>query len=145
MSHAYSRNYVHIIFGTKDSRPWIRDPNRMHAYIVGIAKEYAVDVKSIGGTQDHVHLLLALPPALSIANIVRVIKSNSSKWMNDEGHLFAWQRGYAVFSISVSNLAAVENYISRQEHHHRKRSFADEFREFLTRHGITTTSGKELD
>jgi len=144
MSHAYARNYVHLIFGTKDCRPWIRDPNRMHAYLIGIAKEYKIDVKGIGGTNDHVHVLMALPPKIAVATIVCKMKASSSKWMGDEGHLFAWQEGYGVFSVSVSNLAAVSEYISKQEEHHRKRSFREEFAEFLRKHGIVSTSGKEL-
>ena len=145
MSHAYARNYVHLIFGTKDCRPWIRDPHGMHAYIIGIAKEFSIDVKAIGGTSDHIHLLLALPLKLAVAQMIRVFKANSSKWMNETGHLFAWQKGYGVFSVSVSNLRAVCEYIERQEEHHRKRSFSDEFREFLIKHGIETTSGKEVE
>jgi putative transposase len=144
MSHAYSRNDVHLIFGTKDCRPWIRDPVRMHAYLIGIAKEYKIDVKAIGGTKDHVHALLAIPPKLSVATIVCKLKANSSKWMSDEGHLFAWQEGYGVFSVSVSNLPEVSDYIGRQEEHHRKRSFREEFAGFLRKHGIVSTSGKEL-
>jgi REP element-mobilizing transposase RayT len=145
VSHAYARNYVHLIFGTKDCRPWIRDPNRMHAYLIGIAKEYKIDVKRIGGTNDHVHVLMALPPRIAVATIVCKMKASSSKWMGDEGHLFAWQEGYGVFSVSVSNLAAVSNYISRQEEHHRKRSFRQEFAEFLKKHGIVSTAGKESE
>ncbi|MGZ4816525.1 MAG: IS200/IS605 family transposase [Terriglobales bacterium] len=145
MSHAYARNHVHLIFGTKDARPWIRDPARMHTYLVGIAKEYAIDVKAIGLTDDHVHVLVAVPPKLSVATIVRTLKANSSKWMNESGHLFAWQQGYGVFSVSVSNVQAACDYIGRQAEHHRKRSFADEFNEFLRKHGIVSTSAKELE
>ena len=144
MSHAYSRNYIHLVFGTKDCRPWIRDPERMHGYLIGIAKEYKIDVKAIGGTNDHVHVLLALPPRFSVATIVSKLKACSSKWMSDSGHLFAWQEGYGVFSVSVSNLGAVSDYIGRQEEHHRKRSFREEFAEFLKKHGIVSTSRKEL-
>ncbi len=144
MSHAYARNYVHVIFGTKDCRPWIREPDKIHACLVGIAKEYAIEVKAIGGTGDHVHLLLALPPKLSVANVVRVLKANSSQWMNESGHLFAWQQGYGVFSVSMSNVEAVAKYIGRQVEHHKGRSYREEFGEFLRKHGIATTSGKEM-
>jgi REP element-mobilizing transposase RayT len=144
MSHAYARNYIHLVFGTKDSRPWIRDPERMHAYLIGIAKEYKIDVKAIGGTNDHVHALFAMPPKLSVATIVCKLKASSSKWTNENGHLFAWQEGYGVFSVSVSNLEAVSDYISKQPEHHRKRSFREEFAEFLRKHGIASVSGKEL-
>ena len=145
MSHAYARNYVHLLFGTKDRRPWIRDCGRMHAYMIGIAKEHSIEVEAIGGTENHVHLLLALPPRISVAQAIRVLKADSSKWMNETGHLFAWQKGYGAFSVSVSNLAAVAAYIRRQEEHHRRRSFEDEFKEFLRRHGIGSQSGRETE
>ena len=140
MGHAYARNYVHLIFGTKGQRPWIHQPDRLHAYIIGIAKEYAIEVRAIGGTEDHVHLLLTMPPRLSVAHAVRVIKANSSKWLNETGHLFAWQVGYGAFSVSASNVEAVCGYIGRQAEHHRRRSFEEEFREFLRRHGISATA-----
>ena len=145
MSHAYARNYVHLIFGTKGRRPWIHQPDRMHAYMIGIAKEYSIDVQAIGGTDDHVHVLMTMPPKLSVANAVRVIKANSSKWMNESGHLFAWQQGYGVFSVSSSNVKAVGDYIERQVEHHRKWSFEAEFREFLRKHGIASTSATKFD
>jgi putative transposase len=144
MSHAYASNYVHLMFGTKDLRPWIRDPERMYAYMIGIAKEYGIDVQAIGGTSDHVHILISLPPKLAVANVVRTLKANSSKWMNDSGHLFAWQQGYGVFSVSVSNVSLVTRYIENQAEHHRKRSYQDEFQQFLKKHGILSESGKEL-
>lgn len=145
MSHAYARNHVHLIFGTKDCRPWIRDSDRVHAHLIGIAKEYGIHVDAIGGTSDHVHILMALPPRLAVANVVRVLKANSSKWMNEEGHLFAWQQGYGVFSVSVSNVETVKRYIGRQEEHHRNKSYQEEFGEFLKRHGIGTASGKAME
>jgi len=144
MAHAYARNYVHLIFSTKDGRPWIHQPDQLHACMIAIAKEYAIDVRAIGGTADHVHLLLAIPPSLSVAHAVRVIKAGSSKWMNENGHLFAWQQGYAAFSVSASNLEAVVDYIGRQVQHHCKYSFDEEFREFLRKHGIASTSATRL-
>jgi putative transposase len=145
MPHAYARKYVHVIFSTKDRRPWIRQPDQLHSYMIGIAKELAIDVHAIGGTEDHVHLLMALPPRISVAHAVRVIKANSSQWMNETGHLFAWQQGYGVFSASVSNLQPVIDYIGRQVEHHRKRTFEEEFREFLRKHGLASTSATRLD
>jgi REP element-mobilizing transposase RayT len=117
----------------------------MHAYLIGIAKEYAIDVKAIGGTGDHVHALIAVPPRLSVATVVRTLKANSSKWMNESGHLFAWQQGYGVFSVSSSNVNVVCDYILRQKEHHRTRSFEEEFQEFLRKHGIESTSLTKLN
>jgi REP-associated tyrosine transposase len=145
MGHAYSRNYVHLIFGTKDNRPWIHQPDQLYACINDIAKQYAIDMRAIGGTDNHVHVLAGIPPKLSVAHAVRVMKAESSKWMNEAGHLFAWQQGYGAFSVSASNLEAVADYIGRQAEHHRNRSFEEEFREFLRKHGIVTTSATPVD
>ena len=145
MGHAYARNYVHLIFGTKDKRPWIHQPTELYACIIGIAKQYAIEVRAIGGTDDHVHVLAGIPPKLSVAHAVRVMKADSSTWMNESGHLFAWQAGYGAFSVSTSNVDAVVDYIGRQAEHHRKRSFEDEFREFLRKHGIAATSRTPVD
>ena len=142
MSHAYSRNYVHIVFGTKNHRPWIKEPLQqpLWTYIADIGREYGVDVLEIGGVADHVHLLLCLPPKLSIALMVRALKANSSKWMNEQGHLFGWQQGYGSFSVSSSNLNAVSAYIRNQAEHHRHRDFREEFLALLRRHGVPFTA-----
>ena len=100
MSHAYARNHLHVIFGTKGRRASIQPAvqENLWAYIRGIARNYKIDLEAIGGTENHVHLLLVLPPKLSLADAIRAIKANSSKWMNENGHLFAWQEGYAAFT-----------------------------------------------
>ena len=93
-------------------------------------------VRAIGGIEDHIHMLIELPPTIAVAEAVRTIKSNSSKWVNELGRSFAWQKGYGAFSVSASNIAAVERYIRNQEQHHRKMTFEDEFIGFLKKHGI---------
>ncbi len=82
------------------------------------------------------HVVMALPPKLSLAHAVGVIKANSSKWMNETGHLFAWQDDYGAFSVSASNLDAVINYVEHQAEHHGDRNFSAELRTFLDKHGI---------
>jgi len=94
-------------------------------------------VRAIGGVEDHIHLLVEVPPMLAVAAAVRTIKSNSSKWVNELDRRFAWQKGYAAFSVSASNIQAVERYIGRQEEHHRKISYEDELIALLRKHGIT--------
>jgi putative transposase len=138
MSHAYSRNYVHLVFATKDRRRVIKEPvqQKMWPYLASIAQEYGITVNAIGGGEDHVHLLLGIPPKLSIATIVRALKANSSKWMNETGHWFAWQAGYGVFSVSVSNLSAVAKYIGDQAEHHKTRNFEEEYFALLRKHGV---------
>jgi REP element-mobilizing transposase RayT len=89
-----------------------------------------------GGMEDHVHLLIQLPPVLSVAKAASLVKTNSSRWMNDHGMKFAWQEGYGDFSVSKSNLGVVERYIANQERHHRKMTFEEEFVGLLKRHGV---------
>ena len=142
MSHAYVRNHVHVVFSTDQCRKCIRREmrDRLWSCISGIANEYGVQVTAIGGTEDHVHIVVALPPKIGLAVLLRAIKAASSKWMNEEGHLFAWQTGYGAFSVSASNLDRVCDYVRRQEEHHRKASFADEFALLLKKHGIASTT-----
>jgi putative transposase len=90
----------------------------------------------INGIDDHVHVLLKLPPTISVADAIRVIKTNSSKWAHERRKKFGWQAGYSAFSVSESSVDAVRTYIERQEEHHRKRTFAEEYLELLQKHGI---------
>jgi REP element-mobilizing transposase RayT len=136
MSHAYARNHLHVIFASKGRRNLISDPDRLWAYMRGIARNYQIDFEAIGGTANHVHILLALPPKLSLSHAMRAIKANSSKWMNENGQRFAWQEGYAAFSVSTSNLQQVAAYVRNQPEHHRHRTFEEEFLALLRKHGI---------
>ena len=136
MSHAYARNHLHVVFATRGRRNLIRDPDGFWAYMRGIARNYQIDFEAIGGTANHVHLLLALPPKLSLSHAMRAIKANSSKWMNENGHRFAWQEGYAAFSVSASNLQQVAAYVRNQPEHHRHMTFEEEFLALLKKHGI---------
>lgn len=142
MSHGYSRNYVHLVFGTKNRRPWIAAPvqETLWKCLAGIARGYGIETAAVGGTADHVHMLLCVPPKISIAVIIRALKANSSKWMNEQGHLFAWQQGYGSFSVSASNANQVAAYIRTQTEHHRRRDFREELFGLLRRHGIPFTS-----
>jgi REP element-mobilizing transposase RayT len=144
MSHAYARNYVHVTFAVKDRRRVIKPAIQpgLWARIADIARSYGVDVGAVSGAEDHVHVLMNLPPKIALATVVRAVKQGSSKWMNENGHLFHWQVGYAAFSVSVSNLAAVDEYVRNQTEHHRKRSFEEEFAALLKKHGIEFTPEK---
>ena len=144
MSHAYARNYIHIAFGTKDQRQVIKPAIQQQLWdlIADLARKYGVEVRAVAGGEDHVHLLVCLPPKIALANLVRHVKQGSSQWMNENGHFFHWQAGYAAFSVSTSNLAAVNAYFSTQPDLHRTRSFHDEFSALLTKHGIEFTPEK---
>ena len=136
MSHAYARNHLHVVFATKGRRNLITDPDRLWPYMRGIARNYRIDFEAIGGTTNHVHILLALPPKLSLSHAMRAIKANSSKWMNESGQHFAWQEGYAAFSVSASNLQQVATYVRHQPEHHQHMTFEEEFLALLKKHGI---------
>ena len=93
----------------------------------------------IGGTADHVHLLAWLSPSLALAGVVRDVKANSSRWMNEQPEVvssFVWQKGYGAFTVSYSRIGAVQAYIRNQEEHHRTKTFQEEYIEFLKRHNI---------
>ena len=105
----------------------------------GIADEHKSTVLRSGGMEDHVHLLLKIHPSFAISNTVKLIKGNSSKWINENRRInarFEWQRGYGAFSVSESMSGTVKHYIENQEEHHRKTSFEDEYIAFLKKHKI---------
>jgi putative transposase len=138
MSHTYSQNHLHVVFSTKGRRKLIepRMQPKLWSYMAGIGRNHGFLVLANGGMEDHVHLLIQLPPALALAKAVSLVKANSSGWMNEHGLRFAWQEGYGAFSVSASNLDVVERYIANQERHHRKMTFEDEFLGLLNKHGI---------
>ena len=138
MSHSYSQNVLHVVFSTKDRRKAIPGEfqPRMWAYVAGICKKHEILVHAVGGMEDHIHLLIQVPPSLALAKAVLAIKSNSSRWANEEGHRFAWQQGYGAFSVSASLVPVVVRYIRNQEAHHRKMTFDAEFLAMLNKHGV---------
>lgn len=139
MPQSLVRNVVHLVFSTKNREPFI-NPDlrpRLFAYLAGTLHELGCLCIKVGGTADHVHILFGLAKTLSLSKVVEEIKKSSSKWAKENGEpRFYWQSGYGAFSVSASNEEQVTKYIANQEEHHRERSFQDEFREFLRRHGI---------
>ena len=138
MSHSYTRNIVHVVFSTKNRTKSINHAlqPKLWAYIAGICKKEGTFVHAIGGTDDHLHCLLQLPPTQDLARAINAIKSNSSRWMRQSSRLFVWQEGYAAFSVSASQLPTVIRYVRNQEAHHRKMSIEDEFLALLRKHGV---------
>jgi REP element-mobilizing transposase RayT len=133
--------HVHIIFATKDRIPMIAPEwrERLHAYLGGTAKNAGAVPEAIGGTADHVHLLIGLPSTLALAAVVREIKAVSSRWIHEELRIdkFAWQEGYGAFTVSPTHCGHVRDYIARQEEHHRVRTFQEEYVSFLKRYSVT--------
>jgi REP element-mobilizing transposase RayT len=139
MPHTYAQNTVHIIFSTKDRRKSIPKEFQpgLWAYIAGICKNHAIFTQAIGGAADHIHLLIQLPQSLPLAKAILTIKSNSSRWAHAQNHKFAWQEGYAAFSVSASQVPAVVRYIQNQEAHHKNMRFDAEFLALLKKHGVS--------
>jgi putative transposase len=139
MSHTYAQNVIHVVFSTKDRHKTISPEfqPRLWAYVVGVCRKLDILVHAVGGVEDHIHLLIQVPPSLPVAKGILTIKSNSSRWANEQGHRFTWQQGYGAFSVSSSNVLAVVQYIRNQQAHHKKRGFEEEFVALLKKHGVT--------
>jgi REP element-mobilizing transposase RayT len=138
---SYVSSFFHCVFSTKERRPLITPAlsQRLWPFLGGIARQNKMKAIAIGGAQDHIHLLLSLPPALSIAKAMQLIKGGSSKWIHEtflEQRLFAWQEKYGAFSVSFSQLDRISQYIKDQAEHHRKMSFQEEFLALLRKHRI---------
>jgi len=141
MANSYISLYVHGIFSTKGRQVMITPDLqiRLWAYMGGIARENRMKALAIGGTEDHVHVLLSIPATLAVAKVIQLVKGGSSKWIHDNFanmRQFAWQEGYGAFSINVSLVETTIQYIARQAEHHKKRTFQEEYIEFLNCHGI---------
>jgi putative transposase len=135
VSHSYPQINIHLVFSTKTRCKAIPKEmqGRLWAYMAAICHKNKIFVHTIGGMDDHVHILMQLSPTLSLAQSILMIKAYSSKWM---GRRFAWQKGYGAFSVSASNVPVVVKYIENQERHHRKMTFEEEFIAFLRKHGM---------
>jgi len=145
MARSYVLNYLHCVFATKQRRATINNPDSVWAYIRGIARNCHFDLLAIGGTENHVHLLLALPARRNLSDVMRDIKANSSRFIRTKNRLFAWQDGYAGVSVSPSQIAAVRKYIANQAEHHRTRPFEDEYLALLKRVGMSFDPDDVLD
>jgi REP element-mobilizing transposase RayT len=141
MPQSLAKVYLHVIFSTKNREPVLLDDWRDELFRVigGTANNLGCQSLIVGGTVDHVHMLFQLGRTITMADAIGKIKSTSSAWVN-QNHLraipFHWQAGYAVFSVSQSNIEAVREYIRKQPEHHAKKSFQDELREWLQRYEI---------
>lgn len=138
---SYTQLTYHVVFATKYRRRSITNGirDRLYEYVGGILRAKQGHLIEIGGMEDHVHILARLSPSLAVSEVVRDVKANSSKWVNEQGEIrrtFEWQKGYGAFTVSYSQTEAVREYIRNQMEHHRMRSFQEEYILFLERHGI---------
>ena len=138
---SYVSSYYHCVFSTKERRPTITPAlqERLWPYLGGIAREHKMMAVEIGGVADHVHMLLSLPASMPVSKALQLIKGGSSKWVHDtfpEHRLFGWQVKYGSFSVSVSQLDKIVEYIRNQAAHHQKLTFTEEFIALLKKHRI---------
>ncbi len=141
MPGTYSKLLYHLVFSTKGRANLIADTvrPRLHEYLGGIVRDEKGLAYQIGGTSNHVHLLVRWRTDVSVSTLLRDLKSHSSLWVHQtfptmQG--FAWQEGYGAFTVSQSQSEAVTKYITNQEQHHRTKTFEEEFISFLKAHEI---------
>ena len=139
MSHTSGNILLHYIFSTAGRKPLIKAEfgDDLFAYLGGIIRELNGMALIVNGPDDHVHMLTRVRPAHSAAEIARVVKANSSRWVREKhSAAFGWQTGYGVFSVSESSVPRLTKYISEQEEHHKTRSFQEEFIAFLKKNHV---------
>jgi putative transposase len=141
MANTYTSLYYHVVFSTKNRATCISREieGRVWAYVGGVARKHGITALQVGGYEDHIHALIVAPPSLAPSRAVQFLKGETSRWIHEEFSdlgRFAWQDGYGAFTVSKSNLPEVVRYIRNQREHHRKRTFQEEYIEFLRRHGI---------
>jgi putative transposase len=139
MPQSLSFMLVHVIFSTKDRRPLLSEAVReaLHAYLATVVRDRNCECFRVGGVADHVHLALRLHPTIGLAKLLADLKADSSRWMKAQGSAgFAWQRGYAAFSVGPADAGTLIGYIEGQEAHHRKRDFQEEMRAFFEKYHV---------
>ena len=141
MPQSLAHNILHLVFSTKERYPFILKDVRddLNGYIVGILRSNECHSIIVGSEKDHVHILFILSKNRALKDVVREVKSGSSRWLKGKGetfHNFQWQGGYSAFSVSQSNVDAVIKYIRGQEEHHKTISFKDELVKILLKHGV---------
>ena len=141
MPQSLVRVYLHIVFSTKDRKPYLSDPchlEKAHGFLKGTLDNLKCPRLKIGGVADHVHLLVGLKATHCLADVLRELKKSSSVWVHEQIRVddFAWQEGYAAFTVSATARPAVREYIANQEEHHRQKSYRQELVEMLERAAI---------
>ena len=141
MANTYTSLHYHLIFSTKNREHWIRPDieQRIWEYLGGIARQNGMKALQIGGIEDHVHVVLAIPAPLALSKGLQLLKGASSKWIREtfpDLTTFQWQDGYGAFTVSKSHLPEVVDYVAQQREHHKHQTFQDEYRTWLHKHGI---------
>ena len=143
MPHSFNKIWIHAIWATKYRRPMIESQveHKLHSFISDQLRELGCPVRIINGMPDHIHCLFLLSPQKSIAEVIKQIKGSSSYYINHNyltAEKFAWQTGYAAYSVSESVVEKVYEYIKNQKMHHQKQTFEQEYEAFLKLYAIET-------
>ncbi len=145
MPNTYTSLHYHIIFSTRNREPWFTKElrPRLFEYLGGTIRGLGGHSHEVGGVSDHVHLAVSLKPTHTISKVLQELKKNSSAWIHEELKIpsFAWQDGYAAFTVSASVLPDVVAYVREQEEHHRTRSFREELEMMLKKSGVSFDQG----
>lgn len=140
MANTFTQLHLHIVFGVKINQCSIPDSIReeLHKEITGIIRNRQCHLRAIGSVTDLIHIILDLSTTIALSTLIRDIKAVSSKWINDRrtDRTFSWQSGYAAFTVSHSNLPRTIEYVLHQREHHARRTFREEYIEFLKLHGL---------
>jgi putative transposase len=136
MSHTHASVLVHCVFSTKNRTNIIPDCEALWRYIAVLAKDNRIMLLATGGTKNHMHLLIAVPPVLPLAKVMKELKGSTSRWLHEHGYRFAWQEGYGAFSVNPAQRQTVIDYIDGQAQHHAKWSFEQEFMTLLKKSGV---------
>lgn len=136
MANTYTQIYIHVVFAVQERACVIKKEWReeLFKYIAGILRNQGIKLLAIGGVEDHIHILLALIPKIALSELIRDVKANSSKFINEKGFVrgkFYWQEGFGAFSYSRSQIDKVAQYVLNQEQHHNNRSFKEEYTQLL--------------
>jgi REP element-mobilizing transposase RayT len=145
----YIKLWVHLIFSTKNRRNQLNQElkSKVIEHIKINAKKKNIYLDFVNGTTDHLHLLISVKADQSVSKLSQLIKGESSHWLNENFNMvprFEWQEEYIAVSVSESVVPKIREYIKNQEEHHKKKSFTDEYREFLTKYGFIESRAKAL-
>ncbi len=135
-THTFVSVRIHYVFGTGFREHVIRPEiqTRLWSYVAGVARNLGATVYAVGGTDDHVHAFIGIPPTMPVAKVLQAMKANSSRWMRETTRGFSWQEGYAAFSVSISHTDATIAYIQNQREHHKGRGYGEELAIMLRKH-----------
>jgi REP element-mobilizing transposase RayT len=141
MANTYTQIHIQVVFAVQDRSSLIRKSwgDELYKYITGIIQNHGHKVLAINGMPDHVHVFFGMRPSQSLSDLMQDIKGDSSRWINQKGFVkgrFSWQEGFGAFSYSKSGVHNVIEYIKKQEIHHKKKSFREEYMDFLRKFGV---------